>query len=65
MGGFMTGAAKTADDYLFEYLNALGWIPDDREVVAACLESFIPDADVRPVLRQLLEERLDTPYWTR
>jgi len=61
----MTESVKTADDYLYEYLGALGWIPDDLEVVAACLESFIPDEQVRRVLRQLLEERLDGPYWDR
>ena len=57
--------AKTADEYLLEYLAELGWIPDDRSVVAECLEGFIPDDDVRGVLRQLLEERLSGPYWSR
>ena len=61
----MTHAVKTADEYLLDYLLALGWIPDDRRVIAACLESFIPDEAIRPVLRELLEERLEGPCWAR
>ena len=61
----MSNPVKTADEYLFDYLSALGWIPDDRKVIAECLESFIPDEAVRPVLRGLLEERLGGSYWAR